>query len=58
MKALKILIPTFFVVLVINQSAFGMCFEPHCLAAAFPRVAIISVAISAFIYWVSKQKSS
>jgi tryptophan-rich sensory protein len=53
-KALQIFIPTFLVILVINQATYGMCFEAHCLSAAFPKVTILSVAVSAFIYWVTK----
>lgn len=54
MRALKILLPTFAVILAINQAAYGMCFEAYCLAAALPKVIVLSVIVSAFIYWVSK----
>jgi tryptophan-rich sensory protein len=56
MKALKIFVPTFFVILIINQAFYGMCLQAHCLASAFPRVTIMSVAVSALIYWVSKEE--
>jgi hypothetical protein len=57
-KALKIFIPTLLIVLFLNQMAYGSCFEGYCLAAAFPKVTILSVIISAFIYWVSKSEES
>ena len=57
-KSLKIFIPTFLVVLVINQLAYGACFKGYCIAAALPKVTILSLAISAFIYWVSKSEDS
>lgn len=57
-KALGIFIPTFLVVLAVNQLAYGACFKGYCIAAAFPKVTILSLAISAFIYWVSKTERS
>jgi hypothetical protein len=57
MKALKIFIPVFLVIFVINQLFYGGCFEAYCLAAAFPRVTVLSVVVSALIYWISKEES-
>jgi hypothetical protein len=57
-RALKIFLPTFVIVFVFNQMAYGSCFEGYCIAAAFPKVTILSVFISAFIYWVSKNEES
>jgi|GEM_PF-1346614 len=53
-KALSIFITTFVVVLVINQMMYGACFKGYCLSAAFPKVTILSLMISAFILFVSK----
>ncbi|ENM3851143.1 hypothetical protein VCSRO184_3530 [Vibrio cholerae] len=55
-KALKIFVPTFIVVLIVNQMAYGSCFKGYCISAAFPKVTILSLLISAFIYWVSKSE--
>ena len=57
-KALIIFLPTFFIVLVLNQLAYGACFKGYCLAAAFPKVTFLSVLISAFLYWVSRIENS
>lgn len=57
-KSLKIFVPTFFIVLFFNQLAYGSCFKGYCIAAAFPKVIILSVIISVFIYWVSKNEES
>jgi len=55
-KALSIFIPTFIVVMIFNQMMYGFCFKGYCIAAAFPRVTIISVVISFFIYFVSSEE--
>lgn len=57
-KALKIFVPTFVIVLILNQMAYGSCFKGYCIAAAFPKVTILSLLISAFIYWVSKNEEA
>lgn len=57
-KSFAIFIPTFLVVLFFNQLAYGACFKGYCIAAAFPKVVMLSLAISAFIYWVSKSENS
>ena len=57
-KALKILVPTFVVILVINQLAYGACFEGYCIAAALPKVIVLAVLVSAFIYWAQKSDKS
>lgn len=54
--ALKIFIPTFIVVLIFNQMAYGFCFKGYCIASAFPKVTILSLLISAFIYFVNKDE--
>lgn len=56
-KVMKIFLSTFVIVLILNQMAYGSCFEGYCIAAAFPKVTILSVVISAFIYWISKSKN-
>ena len=56
MKALSIFIPTFIVVMIINQFFYGACFKAYCLAAAFPKVVMLSLAISAFIYFVKRDE--
>jgi len=55
-KALSIFLPTFMIVLIINQSAYGSCYESYCLSAALPKVIMLSSAISAFVYWVIKSE--
>lgn len=57
LKALKIFIPTFFIVLIINQAGYGFCFKMYCLAAAFPRVVVISAVITGVFYWISTAES-
>ncbi|PSU21540.1 hypothetical protein CTM84_09315 [Photobacterium kishitanii] len=55
-KSLYIFIPTFIVVMIINQFLYGACFKTYCLSAAFPKVVILSLAISAFIYFVKRDE--
>ena len=38
--------PIFFVVLIFNQSSYGSCFESYCIAAALPRVLVITFIVS------------
>ncbi len=54
--ALKIFIPTFVIVLIFNQMTYGSCFKGYCIAAAFPKVIVLSLLISAFIYFVNKDE--
>lgn len=56
-KFTKILIPTYFIVLFLNQTLYGSCYQSYCLSAAFPKVTIISVIISYFIFKVIKSES-
>jgi len=49
-EKLKIFITTFLVVLVINQLFYGACFAAYCIAAAIPRVFIMSILLSWFLY--------
>ncbi|MEZ9357845.1 hypothetical protein AB4143_16895 [Vibrio breoganii] len=56
-KALSIFIPTFIVVMIVNQMGYGNCYASHCLTAAFPKVTFISLAISTFIYFVQKSEN-
>jgi hypothetical protein len=55
-KALKIFIPTFIIILLLNQMAYGFCFKGYCIASALPKVTILAVIVSAFIYWVKKNE--
>ena len=55
-KALTIFIPTLVVIMVINQMFYGACFEAYCLAAAFPKVLVLAVIVSTFLYFVSKSE--
>jgi hypothetical protein len=48
-KALIVFIPTFIVVLVINQMSYGFCFTKYCISAALPNITFFSVVISLFI---------
>jgi hypothetical protein len=48
-KWLLFFIPTFIVILIINQSAFGSCYSGYCISAALPRVLIISIIVSFFV---------
>ena len=48
-KWLLFFIPTFIVILIVNQSAFGSCYSGYCISAAFPRVLILSIIISFII---------
>lgn len=57
-KALVIFIPTFLVVLFINQLSYGACFKGYCISAALPKVTILSLLISLFIYFVSESEGS
>ena len=55
-KAISIFIPTFVVVMIFNQMFYGACFKAYCLSAAFPKVTILALAISIFIYYITKQE--
>lgn len=56
--ALKIFVPTFIVILILNQLFYGACFEAYCIAAAFPKVIVLSLLVSVFIYWVKGSEDS
>lgn len=56
--ALKIFSFTFIAVMIVNQLFYGACFSSYCLAAAFPRVLIMSVLLSWFIYSASKDNNN
>ncbi|MDP5029612.1 MAG: hypothetical protein NWQ54_00470 [Paraglaciecola sp.] len=49
-----IFIPVFLVVMVVNQFFYGGCFKSYCLAAAFPKVTIISAVLALIFYASSK----
>jgi len=53
-KFIKIFIPAFLVVGVVNQSFYGFCMKSHCLAAAFPKVVILSVIVAFVIFKVKE----
>ena len=55
-KAISIFIPAFVVVMIFNQMLYGACFKAYCLSAAFPKVTILALAISIFIYYITKQE--
>ena len=55
-RAIKIFIPTFLVVLVVNQAFYNFCFAAYCLAAAFPRVVIMSAVVTGVLYWIKKSE--
>ena len=55
-RSIVIFLVTSFIVLIINQSFYGSCFSSYCMAAAFPKVILISLAISAFIVWSSRNE--
>ena len=54
MVFLKTLLPTFLVVGLINQSFYGFCMKSYCLAAAFPKVLVLSVIIAATITYFNQ----
>jgi len=55
-KNIMIFVASFLGLMFINQLSYGACFKGYCLAAAFPKVLILSVILSAFIIWISKDK--
>lgn len=55
-KAIVIFVITFCVVMIFNQIGYGSCFSSYCMTAAIPKVTVISVVISAFIYWVNQNE--
>lgn len=58
LKAVSIFIPTFLVVLVVNQLFYGGCFKAYCLSAAFPKVAIISAVITWALYAITSDSET
>jgi NADH pyrophosphatase NudC (nudix superfamily) len=58
LKALSIFVPTFLIVLVVNQLFYGGCFKAYCLSAAFPRIAIISAVITWALYNVFRDSET
>ena len=56
MNFLKIFVPTFLIVGLINQSFYGFCMKSYCLSAAFPKVAIISAIIGFIIYKIKERE--
>lgn len=57
LKVLIIFIVTFSVVMIFNQIGYGSCFSSYCMSAATPKVTVISIVLSAFIYWVSRNET-
>lgn len=55
MNFLKTLIPTFFVVMLVNQSFYNFCTKGYCLAAAFPKVLVLSVIVAGAITYFNKE---
>lgn len=56
-RAVTIFIPTFLVIFVINQMFYGWCFKGYCLAAAFPKVILISALLTWFFYTLTKDEN-
>jgi uncharacterized membrane protein YvbJ len=54
LTVISIFIPIFLVVMVVNQIFYGGCFKSYCLAAAFPKVTIISAVLTLILYASSK----
>lgn len=52
----KNFIITFLAVMVINQFFYGNCYEDHCLAAALPKVIVISLIVAFGLYQLKKSK--
>lgn len=50
-QMIAIFMSTFLIVLVVNQMFYGNCYQGHCVASAFPKVFLISLLASAFVYW-------
>jgi len=57
-RVILIFIPTFLIVMIINQMMYGACFKGYCLSAAFPKVTILSLMISAFIFFASNSEDN
>lgn len=57
-KALSIFIPTFIVLLILNQFFYGGCFKGYCLAAALPKVVLLSAILTGVFYAISKSEES
>jgi len=57
-KALAIFIPTFIVIFILNQSFYGGCFKGYCLAAALPKVVLLSAILTGVFYAISKTEKS
>lgn len=57
-KTLAIFIPVFIVLFLLNQSFYGGCFKGYCLAAAFPKVLILSAVLTGVFYAISKSESA
>ncbi len=53
-KFLKIFTMSFLVVGFINQIFYNFCFSDRCLSAAFPKVLLLSLIVSAVIFMVTK----
>lgn len=53
-KFLKIFAASFLVVGFFNQIFYNFCFSDRCLSAAFPKVLLLSLIVSAVIFVVTK----
>jgi len=56
-RVVMIFIPTFLVILVLNQMFFGGCFKGYCLAAAFPQVMVMSALLTWVLFSLTKDES-
>ena len=57
MRAVSIFIPTFLIIMFLNQMSYGACFKGYCLEAAFPKVLFLSLGISLVIYYATNNSS-
>lgn len=54
LSAIKFFVFAFLAILIVNQMFYGGCFAAHCLAAAFPKVLILSLVATAAAHWLSR----
>jgi len=54
---LKIFAMSFFGVGFVNQIFYNFCFSDRCLSAAFPKVLLLALIVSAVIFMVTKNET-
>ena len=57
LEFLKIFAMSFFGVGFVNQIFYNFCFSDRCLSAAFPKVLLLSLIVSAVIFMVAKNET-